>query len=129
MSSMCIATIFLLSGNSRARCEHNFVYGLNYYKKFIALSDIIISEPFQWNIYVYLFRANSIVPTQDCAVCRLIRVYLLIAVPMIGLVWLNPDSSSEFLSEVSLTNLFANLIGIVLVIMVAWKAYNEFLKR
>jgi len=67
--------------------------------------------------------------TQDCAVCRLIRVYIMVAVPMICLVWLNPDSSSEFLSEVSLTNLFANLIGIVLVIMVAWKAYNEFWKR
>tara|TARA_B100000579_G_C22775744_1_gene826463 strand:- start:495 stop:704 length:210 start_codon:yes stop_codon:yes gene_type:complete len=67
--------------------------------------------------------------TQDCAVCKLIRVYIMVAVPMIFLVWLNPDSSSEFLSEVSLTNLFANLIGIVLVIMVAWKAYNEFWKR
>ena len=61
--------------------------------------------------------------------CRLIRVYLLIAVPMIGLVWLNPDSSSEFLSEVSLTNLFANLVGVGFVMLVAWKAYNESWKR
>lgn len=67
--------------------------------------------------------------TQDCAVCRLIRVYIMVAVPMIFMVWLNPDSSSEFLSEVSLTNLFANLVGIALVIIVGWKAYNEFWKR
>tara|TARA_B100001094_G_C17790514_1_gene604167 strand:- start:42 stop:203 length:162 start_codon:yes stop_codon:yes gene_type:complete len=53
----------------------------------------------------------------------------MVAVPMIFMVWLNPDSSSEFLSEVSLTNLFANLIGIALVIIVGWKAYNEFWKR
>ncbi len=65
----------------------------------------------------------------DCPVCRLIRVYILIAVPMIGLVWLNPDSSNEFLSEVSLTNLFANLVGIGFVLLVAWKAYHEFWKR
>ena len=38
--------------------------------------------------------------TQDCAVCKLIRVYIMVAVPMICLVWLNPDSSNEFLSEV-----------------------------
>ena len=67
--------------------------------------------------------------TQDCAVCRLIRVYILIAVPMIGLVWLNPDSSNEFLSEFSVTNIFANLVGIGFVTLVAWKAYNEFWKR
>ena len=67
--------------------------------------------------------------TQDCAVCRLIRVYILIAVPMIGLVWLNPDSSNEFLSEFSLTNIFAYLVGIVFVSLVAWKAYNEYWKR
>lgn len=67
--------------------------------------------------------------TQDCAVCKLIRVYIMIAVPMIGLVWLNPESSNEFLREVSITNLFANLIGIAFVIIVAWKAYNEFWKR
>ena len=53
----------------------------------------------------------------------------MIAVPMIGLVWLNPDSSSEFLSEVSLTNLFANSVGIIFVLLVAWKAYHEFWKR
>ena len=67
--------------------------------------------------------------TQDCAVCRLIRVYIMVAVPMICLVWLNPDSSSEFLSEFSLTNIFANLVGIGFVTLVAWKAYNEFWKR
>ena len=67
--------------------------------------------------------------TQDCAVCRLIRVYILIAVPMIGLVWLNPASSNEFLSEFSLTNIFAYLVGIVFVSLVAWKAYNEYWKR
>ncbi len=66
---------------------------------------------------------------QDCPVCKLIRVYIMIAVPMMGLVWLNPDSSSEFLSEVSLTNLFANLVGLGFVSLVAWKAYNEFWKR
>ena len=67
--------------------------------------------------------------TQDCAVCKLIRVYIMVAVPMIFLVWLNPDSSSEFLSEFSLTNIFANLVGIGFVTLVVWKAYNEFWKR
>ena len=66
--------------------------------------------------------------TENCAVCKLIRVYIMIAVPMIGLVWLNPESSNEFLREVSITNLFANLIGIAFVIIVAWKAYHEFWK-
>ena len=36
---------------------------------------------------------------------------------------------NEFLSEVSLTNLFANLVGIGFVLLVAWKAYHEFWKR
>ena len=62
-----------------------------------------------------------------CAVCKLIRVYLLIAVPLVILVGFGPEI--EILREFSLTKSFAALMGIGLVVTVLWKAYHEYYKR
>jgi hypothetical protein len=61
-----------------------------------------------------------------CAVCRLVRTYLVVAVPMIIIMFAKPEFKS--LAGLSLTNMFATLIGVMFVLTVLWKAYQEFWK-
>lgn len=61
-----------------------------------------------------------------CEVCRLVRMYLLIAVPMILILYLQPEFSS--LKGIALTDLFATFIGLMFVATVLWKAYLEYWK-
>ena len=70
----------------------------------------------------------NIMPKQQatCAMCQLVRTYLLIAVPLIGLFWFQPEMS--LLKGVSLTNLAAAFIGVAFLATVGWKAYHEYWK-
>jgi hypothetical protein len=62
-----------------------------------------------------------------CAVCRLIRVYLLIAVPLIIALAFGPEP--EFLKEIDLINLVAGCVAMGLVVTVAWRAYQEYWRK
>ena len=61
-----------------------------------------------------------------CAVCRLVRIYLLVAVPIILIMWIRPEVSR--LKGFALTDMFATMIGAMLVVTILWKAYHEFWK-
>ncbi len=61
-----------------------------------------------------------------CAVCKLVRTYMLVAIPMILIMWTRPELKK--LQGISLTNGFATIITIGFVTMVVWKYYQEFWK-
>ena len=61
---------------------------------------------------------------KDCPTCRLTRIFLLLAVPITMMMWFKPEI--PLLSQISLTNSFANLVGLALVVVIATKAYQEF---
>jgi disulfide bond formation protein DsbB len=65
-------------------------------------------------------------PKPPCAVCKLVRMYLLVAVPIILIMWIRPEVSR--LKGYDLTNIFSTLIGVMLVCTILWKAYHEFWK-
>jgi len=75
-----------------------------------------------------IFWLSNTVPKQQatCAICQFIRSYLLIAVPLIGLFWFQPEMS--LLKGVSLTNLASVFFGVAFLVTVGWKAYHEFWK-
>ncbi len=62
-----------------------------------------------------------------CEVCRLIRGYLLVFVPLlIMLVLFRLDGNAEPLVTFDLADAVAGVIGLVLAGQIAWKAYHEF---
>jgi disulfide bond formation protein DsbB len=61
-----------------------------------------------------------------CAICKLVRTYLLIAIPIILVMWIRPEVSR--LKGLDLTTWVSSLIGIMFVFTVLWKAYHEFWK-
>ncbi|MDG0980562.1 MAG: hypothetical protein P8O79_12605, partial [Halieaceae bacterium] len=61
---------------------------------------------------------------QDCPTCRLIRIFLLLAVPITMMMWFKPEL--PLLAKISLTDSFANLVGLALFSVVTLKAYREF---
>ena len=63
-----------------------------------------------------------------CEVCRLIRGYLLIFVPMLIMLVLLRTSGGDggSLVQIDLSKALASLIGLGLVAQVGWKAYHEF---
>lgn len=61
-----------------------------------------------------------------CAMCKLIRTYMLVAVPMILIMYVQPEFTR--LKGVALTDLFASFIGLMFVLTVLWKAYQEYWK-
>jgi hypothetical protein len=75
-----------------------------------------------------IFWLSNTVPKQQatCAMCQLIRTYLLIAVPLIALFWFQPEMN--LLKGVSLTNLASVFFGVAFLVTVGWKAYHEFWK-
>lgn len=65
--------------------------------------------------------------SQGCAVCKLVRTYLLIAVPLILAIAFG--SESDFLADIDLLRLTSYLIGIGCVVTVAWRAYQEYWRK
>jgi len=61
-----------------------------------------------------------------CEVCRLIRNYLLLAVPIILIIYTQPQITG--FKGIDLTRTAAALFALLLVVVVAWKAYHEFWK-
>jgi Kef-type K+ transport system membrane component KefB len=66
-----------------------------------------------------------------CAVCRIVRTYLLIAVPLLAMVGFSSmsgdhEEASPWFARVELINFLAALAIISLVVVVALRAYQEF---
>ena len=61
---------------------------------------------------------------RPCPMCRLIRTFLLMAIPFMFLMWFKPEV--PFLSRFDLTNLAANSIALGCVAVIAIQAYREF---
>ena len=67
----------------------------------------------------------------DCAVCRIVRTYLLIAVPLLAMVGFSSMSGDRevappWFARVELISFLAALAVTSLVAVVAFKAYEEF---
>ena len=60
----------------------------------------------------------------DCPACRLVRVFLLLAVPIMMMMWFKPEL--PLLKSINLTYAFANLVGFACVCVIAYMAYHEF---
>ena len=61
---------------------------------------------------------------RPCPMCRLIRTFLLMAIPFMFLMWFKPEM--PFLSRFDLTTLAANSIALSCVAVIAIQAYREF---
>jgi hypothetical protein len=62
-----------------------------------------------------------------CAVCRQVRLYLLIAGPLLFAIWSNPEAG--FLQEIDLIRLTSHVFGGGCVLMILWKAYVEYWRK
>ena len=60
----------------------------------------------------------------DCPACRLTRVFLLLAVPIMMMMWFKPEL--PLLRSINLTYAFANLVGLACICVITYKAYQEF---
>jgi hypothetical protein len=65
--------------------------------------------------------------TEDCEICKIIRWYLMIGVPIIVLLWSRPDF--VFLRGYMLANIVGSGITIALILVVVWKYYQEFWRK
>ena len=68
---------------------------------------------------------------ETCAVCRIVRTYLLVAVPLLAMVGFSTLSDEDSLAppwfaRVELINFLAALAITSLVVVVAFRAYQEF---
>lgn len=68
---------------------------------------------------------------KDCAVCRIVRTYLLIAVPLLAMVGFSSMSgdrevATPWFARVELISFLAALAVTSLVAVIAYKAYQEF---
>ena len=61
--------------------------------------------------------------SKDCEVCKYIRWYFMIGVPILFIVYLSPEIG--FIREFNLANIFATGITLGLICVVAWKYYHE----
>ncbi len=61
-----------------------------------------------------------------CAVCKLVRIYIMLAIPMILIMSTQPEIAR--LKGISLTNAFSALIAFAFVFMIGWKYYHEIWK-
>ncbi len=61
-----------------------------------------------------------------CKICRMIRIYLLFAIPVLVLLWSGVDIG---LSEVDPQDLIVNVVLIVLAIQIIRRIYLDYIKR
>jgi|GEM_PF-1846381 hypothetical protein len=62
----------------------------------------------------------------DCLVCKYIRWYLLIGLPVLILVWTRPNL--VVLEGLNLISIVSYLIGLGLIATIIWKYFNEYKK-
>ena len=61
-----------------------------------------------------------------CKICRLIRIYLLFAIPVLVLLWSGVDIG---LSDVDPQDLIVNVVLIVLAFQIVRRIYLDYIKR
>ena len=61
--------------------------------------------------------------SEDCQVCKYIRWYFMIGVPVVFFTWMQPDLN--IFKGLDLGNIFAAAIMVGLVGVIAWKFYDE----
>jgi len=61
--------------------------------------------------------------SEDCQVCKYIRWYFMIGVPIVFFTWMQPELN--IFKGLDLGNIFAAVIMISLIGLVAWKYYDE----
>lgn len=64
---------------------------------------------------------------EDCAICNFIRWYLMLGVPIIALIWARPELT--FLQGVDGTSIAATVALVAFIAVVAWKYYDEYLRK
>ncbi len=72
---------------------------------------------------VYVFRFGG----PDCRVCRLIRVYLLVAIPVLMMMWIRPDFQIPAGIDGRAVVGYTFAVGVVL--MVAYKYYTDIYRK
>jgi hypothetical protein len=75
---------------------------------------------------VELNQAIKKVDEPVCKICKLIRIYLLFALPVLVLLWSGVDIG---LSEVDPQDLIVNVVLFVLAIQIIRRIYIDFIKR
>jgi len=63
---------------------------------------------------------------KDCLVCKYIRWYLLIGLPVLIFVWTRPNL--VVLEGLNLISIVSYLIGLGLIATIIWKYFNEYKK-
>ena len=63
----------------------------------------------------------------NCRVCRLIRVYLLVAIPVLMMMWIRPDF--QIPAGVDGRAVVGYVFGIGVVVMFAYKYYTDIYKK
>ena len=61
--------------------------------------------------------------SEDCQVCKYIRWYFTVGVPIVFFTWMQPELN--IFKGLDLGNIFATAIMIGLIGVVAWKYYDE----
>ena len=65
--------------------------------------------------------------TEDCEVCKIVRWYLMVGVPVVALLWARPDF--DYFRGYMLTNIVGSGITVALIAVVGWKYYQEFWRK
>tara|TARA_B100001778_G_scaffold317279_1_gene304840 strand:- start:152 stop:379 length:228 start_codon:yes stop_codon:yes gene_type:complete len=60
---------------------------------------------------------------EDCQVCKYIRWYFMIGVPIVIFTWMQPELN--FFKGLNLANIAATAIIVGLIVVIAWKYYHE----
>jgi disulfide bond formation protein DsbB len=60
---------------------------------------------------------------EDCQVCKYIRWYFMIGVPIVIFTWMQPELN--IFRGLNLSNIVAAAITIGLISLIAWKYYHE----
>ena len=63
----------------------------------------------------------------NCRVCRLIRVYLLVAIPVLMMMWIRPDF--QIPAGIDGRTCVGYVFGIGVVVMFAYKYYTDIYKK
>lgn len=63
----------------------------------------------------------------NCRVCRLIRVYLLVAIPVLMMMWIRPDF--QIPAGIDGRTFVGYVFGIGVVVMFAYKYYTDIYKK
>ncbi len=60
---------------------------------------------------------------EDCQVCKYIRWYFMIGVPIVVFTWLQPELN--LFRGLNLANIAATAITLALICVIGWKYYDE----